>query len=458
MGVGGFFAAGLVLSFLPRTRFMQTKRLEKSLTNRCLPVRQAMKTRSAHITSHFQTLQLKPIIQSTMSYQTPIVWEMPEGSGSSTIVRMEAETVDGIYINIHDSPIFSGTDLMFHIFRQGGMKFAPNVLTELRMLDRFFRQDIKSATDCFHAALRNLSRRRFRKLEHLPVIIIDNFDKLDIKLFNSSENSDLFWNFVHVLSSTKLANIVFVANSGWYSKVLHDVVFAPARTDVTRQGNLLKERSDYILKTQEFVHLSLKAPVTPGLERFVEASAIPPELQSDWLETMGSDVNALCSVNEMFEDRHLRTITTWKGLNERLIYNPLLVHSWQKFDNAFKLIVEELATIPDMSEERIKLIGQLDRLWKLLSLLLEQKSIKQWDLEDTLFAGHALDLHLFASKQLIFIGLDLAGDTKMTVSFCKEIDMYGVQEYMDSPRYTIVLDRLRHEKGDLVRQKGNQRE
>ena len=444
MGFGGCAAVGLALSFLPRTRFMQIKRLERSLTNHCIHRREIEK-QNVHISSHFKALPMKGIFKRHLRSQRPIVWEMPEGTGSSTIIKMNAETMPGVYINVHDSPIFSGTDLMFHIFRKSGVKFAPAMLTELGMLNRFFRQDIKFATDCYHTALKNISRRTFRKLEHRPLIIIDNIDKLDVKLFNSSENSDIFWNFVHVLSSTKLASIVFVANSGWYSKVQHDIVFAPTRNNATSLGEILKNRSNSILKNQDFVQLSMKAPVTPELESFVEESAIPACFQSEAIKIYGSDVNTLLLLGEYFGDDPLSESQS-ESLYESVIENSA-VHSWQKYDAAFNLMVEELATIQDNKEERLKLIGRLNRLWKLLSLLLEQNSIQRENLEDTLFAGHALDLDLFASQKLIFIGY--LNDPCKSVSFRKETDLHVVKKYMNSPRYSIVLERLRQEEVHL---------
>lgn len=436
MGFGGFAAVGLALSFLPRTRFMQIKRLERALTNRCIHRREKEK-QNVHISSHFRALPMKGIFKRLLQSQKPIVWEMPEGTGSSTIIKMNAKAMPGVYINVHDSPIFSGTDLMFHIFRKSGVKFAPAMLTELGMLNRFFRQDIKFATDCYHTALKNISRRTFRKLEHRPLIIIDNIDKLDVKLFNSSENSDIFWNFVHVLSSTKLANIVFVANSGWYSKLQHDIVFAPTRNNATSSGEIQKNRSDCILKAQDFVQLSMKAFVTPELERFVEESAIPASVQSEAIKTCGPDVSKLLLLSEYVGDDPLSESP------HKSVIEEFAAQSWQKYDAAFKLMVEELATVRDNKEERLKSIGRLNRLWKLLSLLLEQNSIQRQNLEDTLFAGHALDLDLFASQKLIFIGYDLNGGHM--VSFRKETDLHGVKKYMNSPRYSIVLGRLRQE-------------
>ena len=66
--------------------------------------------------------------------------------------------------------IFSGTDLMFHIFEQSGLKFTSDILTEFRIAERFFRRDLKFGTECFHAALTKISKRRlfFRKVEHRP--------------------------------------------------------------------------------------------------------------------------------------------------------------------------------------------------------------------------------------------------------------------------------------------------
>ena len=135
-----------------------------------------------------------------------------------------------------------------------------------------------------------------------------------------------------------------------------------------------------------------------------------------------------------------------ESLYESVIEN-FAVHSWQKYDAAFNLMVEELATIQDNKEERLKLIGRLNRLWKLLSLLLEQNSIQRENLEDTLFAGHALDLDLFASQKLIFIGY--LNDPCKSVSFRKEADLHVVKKYMNSPRYSIVLERLRQEEVHL---------
>ena len=131
-----------------------------------------------------------------------------------------------------------------------------------------------------------ISKRRlfFRKVEHRPLIIIDNFDKLDIKLFNDSENSDIFWRFVHDLSSTKLAHVVFVANSGWHSKVLHDVIFDPVKDE-----DIYHSRSASILKTQDFEPISIKPPVTEYVQKFVRESEIPSMLHEKTVNMFGAD-------------------------------------------------------------------------------------------------------------------------------------------------------------------------
>jgi hypothetical protein len=491
LGLGSIAIIGIGMHLLPRTRTMQIRRLERALTNRCKAIHE-VEHRNAHINSHFKAMvKTQPLFQMFNANSIPIIWEMPEGAGSSTLMKWMVNDMHGIYINVHDAPIFSGTDLMFHIFKQSGLKFTSDTLTEFRIAERFFRRDLKFGTECFHAALTKISKRRlfFRKLEHRPLIIIDNFDKLEITLFNDSENSDIFWRFVHDLSSTKLAHVIFVANSGWHSKVLHDVVFDPVKDE-----DIYHSRSASILKTQDFNHISIKPPVTEYVQEFVRESEIPSMAHEKTVNMFGADINALQRIESAFsatkgilhDARHdfdggingtstsnnvalmeelqpssIDSSSSSSGSSRDTVMEASEEHlakflndyvdsyqqlSWDKFDNFFKASLQEVDACPS-SEKKLKLTKKLVRFWDLLELLVEQGgAVSKKELENTIFVGHPVDLHFFASQKLIFIGINCENNNTFhpTVSFMKRIDSFAVKQFMNEPRYALVLERLRY--------------
>ena len=83
MGFGGFAAVGLALSFLPRTRFMQIKRLESALTNRCIHRREKEK-QNVHISSHFRALPMKGIFKIELITMLFPFSEMAIGKSTAT--------------------------------------------------------------------------------------------------------------------------------------------------------------------------------------------------------------------------------------------------------------------------------------------------------------------------------------------------------------------------------------
>ena len=71
--------------------------------------------------------------------------------------------------------------------------------------------------------------------------------------------------------------------------------------------------------------------------------------------------------------------------------------------------------------------------------------VSKKELENTIFVGHPVDLHFFASQKLIFVGINQENiNTDHIVSFMKRIDSFAVKKFMNEPRYALVLERLRN--------------
>ena len=93
------------MHLLPRTRTIQIRRLERALTNRCKAIHE-VENQNAYINSHFKAIVpgSRSIFKNFGSH--PSFWEMPEGAGSSTLMKWVVSDMHGIYINVHDNLFF----------------------------------------------------------------------------------------------------------------------------------------------------------------------------------------------------------------------------------------------------------------------------------------------------------------------------------------------------------------
>ena len=70
--------------------------------------------------------------------------------------------------------------------------------------------------------------------------------------------------------------------------------------------------------------------------------------------------------------------------------------------------------------------------------------VSKKELENTIFVGHPVDLHFFASQKLIFVGINQENINRPHRFFHEEDRFICCKKFMNEPRYALVLERLRN--------------